>query len=288
MSDHGTGPVHPIASRRMARRLLAGSGAAEVTAYRYPGADALAVVHALDRTGRVLVAACPPPTHPLNVVGAERPSEVRLDVRLESADASVRVTTATAHLLGVLTWLGADEAAEVLEGRAAGCHCPITGEDPLLSLGEIARAPGGRLGVVRTERVMVHDLHGVSGHDLSDLLTPDSAGFIWSDTDTLSAQEEVRDLGNTALTLLCEGVVEGALAGSLCSHRPVEGLCPSLHGRVLCADIAPEGVTLMHVSTTCVETIQVALPAGTRRACEVEPFLRDCVQDVLVAQLRRG
>ena len=65
MSEQGSaGGGVPVSSRRMARRLLAGAGAGEVTAYRHAGAEALAVMHALDEDGRVIVAAHPRQGHP--------------------------------------------------------------------------------------------------------------------------------------------------------------------------------------------------------------------------------
>lgn len=290
MSEQGGTPGStPVSSRRMARRLLAGAGAAEVTAYRHAGAQPLAVMHALDEDGRVIVAACPGAGHPLADALDGEVVEVRLDVTLEAAEPSLRVTSATAHLLGLLTWLDEEETALVLAGETAGCHCPITGEDPLEGLGVLAGARGGRLGIVTAERVMVHDAMGVSGHTLAEVVEADDApALLWNDLDSVSAQEEVRELGDAALTLLCDSVVQGRLAGVLCSHRPADGLCPSLYGRVLCADVAPDGVTLMHVSPTCVETVRVCLPSGTRRACEVGPFLRGCVQEALLEDLLRG
>lgn len=292
MSEQGTTAGRaPVSSRRMARRLLAGAGAAEITAYRHAHAQPLAVMHALDEDGRILVAARPRDGHPLAEAGHGEVIEVRVDVTLEAAEPSLRVTSATAHLLGLLTWLDTEETALVLAGEAAGCHCPITGEDPLEGLGSLAAVPGGRLGVITAERVMVHDALGVSGHALDEVVEVERAAtscLLWNDLDSVSAQEEVRELGDTALTILCESVVEGRLPGVLCSHRPSDGLCPSLYGRVLCADVAPEGVTLMHVSPTCVETVQVWLPVGTRRACEVGPFLRGCVQQALLDDLLRG
>ena len=85
---------------------------------------------------------------------------------LEAAEPGLRITTATAHLLGALRWLGRAEAGLVLAGGSAACHCPITGENPLVGLADLARAPGGRLGVIEAERIMVHDAMGVSGHSI--------------------------------------------------------------------------------------------------------------------------
>ena len=186
-------------------------------------------------------------------------AEVRLDVTLEAAEPGLRITTATAHLLGALRWLGRAEAALVLAGGSAACHCPITGENPLVGLADLACAPGGRLGVIETERVMVHDAMGVSGHSIEQVLSLGEGApvLLWSSFDALSAHEEVSELGDAALDILCTAVGKGAVAGIVCSHRPAAGLCPSLWGRVLCVDVAPDAVTLMRLSRTCIDTLQV-------------------------------
>nr|WP_300337201.1 hypothetical protein [Actinomyces sp.] len=281
-------PEPAVASRRMARRLLSGAGCATVTAYRLPQAESLIALHALDADGRVLVAAHPGPAHALAQVGCDVVTDVRLDVTLEAAEAGLRITTASAHLLGTLTWLDASQASEVLVGQSAGCHCPIAGEDPRSALASLSCAPGGRLGVIETERVMVHDALGVSGHTVSEVLAPgagEGPALLWSAFDEVSAQEEVGDLGDVALDVLCGGVLEGVVPGLVCSHRPAQGLCSSLWGRVLCVDVAPDAVTLMRLGRSCVDTVLVQLPAGTQRACQVAPLLRQMVQDALVAQL---
>ncbi|WP_244960228.1 hypothetical protein [Actinomyces faecalis] len=279
-----------VTSRRMARRLLSGTGCASVTAYRYDGTEPVVVLHALDTDGRVLVAARPDGGHVLAQVGSGAATEVRLDVTLEAAEAGMRITTASAHLLGTLTWLADAEAARVLAGEAAGCHCPVTGEDPLAGLAALAQAPGGRLGVIETERVIVHDALGVSGHAMTEVLDPDAGGapaLLWTAFDEVSAQEEVGGLGDAVLDVLCGGVVEGDVPGIVCSHRPAEGLSPSLWDRVLCVDVAPDAVTLMRLGRGCVDTVLVPLPAGILRACQVAPALTEMVQDVLVERLLR-
>jgi len=99
-------PQAAISSRRMARRLLSGAGCASLTAYRLDdGAPSQLVLHALDVTGSIIVAAHPAADHPMVDVPCEAPVEVRLDVALEAAEPGLRITTATVHLLGVLTWL---------------------------------------------------------------------------------------------------------------------------------------------------------------------------------------
>ncbi len=289
MAPHRQAHGHaPIASRRMARRLLSGTGCATLSAYRRDAAPQVAL-HALTSAGHVLVAACPAPGHPLAGMEPGTQADIRLDITLEAADPGLRITAATAHLLGTLTWLDTDAVTLMAASDGAGCYCPITGEDPLEGLVGLADAPGGRIGVVLTDRVVIHDAHGVSGHALADILDP-SAGegetLLWSAFDTMSAQEDVDGIGVLGLDVLCDGVLSGAVPGVLCSHRSAEGLCASLHGRILCVDVAPGAVTLMRLSPTCVETFQVWLPTTMRRACEAAPHLEGLVGELVGRTLR--
>lgn len=279
-------PQTTIASRRMARRLLSGAGCATLTAYRLDaGAPSQLVLHALDVTGSIIVAAHPAVGHPMVSVPNESPVEVRLDVTLEAAEPGLRITTATVHLLGVLTWLDDGGRDAVLSGSVAGCHCAITGEDPLTDLAELARAPGGRLGVVETSRIMVHDAMGVSGHTMEEVLDPDAKGvrpLLWSASETFGAQDEVKALGEGALEVLCDGVEQGSVPGIICSRRPSGGLHEALWGRVLCVDVSPHAVTLLRLGRETTDTLQILLPAGTTRAHEAGRHLRYLVQEALV------
>ena len=279
-------PQAAISSRRMARRLLSGAGCASLTAYRLDdGAPSQLVLHALDVTGSIIVAAHPAADHPMVDVPCEAPVEVRLDVALEAAEPGLRITTATVHLLGVLTWLDDSGRDAVLSGSVAGCHCAITGEDPLTDLAELARAPGGRLGVVETSRIMVHDAMGVSGHTMKEVLDPDARGvrpLLWSASETFGAQDEVKALGEGALEVLCDGVEQGSVPGIICSRRPSGGLHEALWGRVLCVDVSPHAVTLLRLGRETTDTLQILLPAGTTRAHEAGRHLRYLVQEALV------
>ena len=231
------------------------------------------------------MAAHPAADHPMVDVPCEAPVEVRLDVALEAAEPGLRITTATVHLLGVLTWLDDGGRDAVLSGSVAGCHCAITGEDPLTDVAEYARAPGGRLGVVETSRIMVHDAMGVSGHTMEEVLDPDAKGvrpLLWSASETFGAQDEVKALGEGALEVLCDGVEQGSVPGIICSRRPSGGLHEALWGRVLCVDVSPHAVTLLRLGRETTDTLQILLPAGTTRAHEAGRHLRYLVQEALV------
>ena len=243
-------------ARRMARRLLTGSGSAAVTAYRIdPSAPAAFVAHAMRADGRILVAACPSEGTPLAIAPDDVAVDVRLDVTLDAAEPGVRITAATAHLLGNLTWVNGEDRALVLSSsRTPACHCAIVGEDPLERVREIASGSGGRLGVVACERVMLHCVSGVSSHDIEEILDIASAdaGAVpsasWSPQEVMDAHEAVSAVGQLGLRAVCEAVREGQMAGWTCSSRPAVGVCPTLWDRTLCVDVDAHGVTLMSIT----------------------------------------
>lgn len=282
-------------ARRTARRLLAGTGSAAVTAYRIdPSAPAAFVAHALRADGRILVAACPPQGTPLAIAPDGIAVDIRLDVTLDAAEPGVRITAATAHLLGNLTWVEAEDRALLLASyRSSACHCAIVGEDPLERVREIAAGPGGRLGVISCERVMLHCVSGVSSHSIEEILDIDSADAgaapsgTWSPQEIMDAHEAVSAVGQLGLRAVCEAVREGQIPGWICSSRPAVGVCPTLWDRTLCVDVDAHGVTLMSITGEEVTTLVVSFPQALGGACEVGPALEQLASHALPQRLTR-
>ena len=282
-------------ARRMARRLLAGSGSAAVTAYRIdPSAPAAFVAHAMRADGRILVAACPPEGTPLATAPDGVAVDVRLDVTLDAAEPGVRITAATAHLLGSLTWIeGEDRSLTLASSRASACHCAIVGEDPLERVREIASGPGGRLGIITCERVMLHCVSGVSSHDIEEILDIDSAdagaapSISWSPQEIMGAHEAVSAVGQLGLRAVCEAVREGQLPGWVCSSRPAVGVCPTLWDRTMCVDVDAHGVTLMSITGEEVTTLVVSFAQVLAGAGEVGPALEHLASQALPQRLAR-
>ena len=282
-------------ARRMARRLLAGSGSAAVTAYRIdPSAPAAFVAHAMRADGRILVAACPPAGTPLAIAPDGVAVDVRLDVTLDAAEPGVRITAATAHLLGSLTWIeGEDRSLTLASSRASACHCAIVGEDPLERVREIASGPGGRLGIITCERVMLHCVSGVSSHDIEEILDIDSAdagaapSISWSPQEIMGAHEAVSAVGQLGLRAVCEAVREGQLPGWVCSSRPAVGVCPPLWDRTMCVDVDAHGVTLMSITGEEVTTLVVSFAQVLAGAGEVGPALEQLASQALPQRLAR-
>ncbi|WP_259390693.1 hypothetical protein [Actinomyces sp. 2119] len=293
-------------TRRTARRLLSGAGSAAVTAYRIdPSAPSTYVAHALSKDGRVLVAACPAPGSPLAVVPEASSTEVRVDITLDAAEPGVRITAATAHLLGHLTWVSAEEAAGVLGSACTpACRCAITGEDPLERLAQVAGAPGGRLGIVTTERVMLHCVTGVSSHTVSEVLGVEAAGGTaaahsvsthpthpasgaWNAQEVLAAHEAVSAVGQLGLRAVCDAVRQGEAHGWVCSSRPSVGVCASLWDRILCVDVDMHGATLMHITGEEVTTLVVAFSEPLQAAAEAGQHLEQMAAELLPRRLAR-
>ena len=282
-------------ARRMARRLLAGSGSAAVTAYRIdPSAPAAFVAHAMRADGRILVAACPPEGTPLAIAPDGVAVDVRLDVTLDAAEPGVRITAATSHLLGSLTWIeGEDRSLTLASSRASACHCAIVGEDPLERVREIASGPGGRLGIITCERVMLHCVSGVSSHDIEEILDIDSAdagaapSISWSPQEIMGAHEAVSAVGQLGLRAVCEAVREGQLPGWVCSSRPAVGVCPTLWDRTMCVDVDAHGVTLMSITGEEVTTLVVSFAQVLAGAGEVGPALEQLASQALPQRLAR-
>nr|WP_243896373.1 hypothetical protein [Actinomyces bowdenii] len=278
---------------------MSGAGSAAVTAYRIdPSAPAAYVAHALLNDGRILIAACPAPGAPLAIAPDGLATEVRLDITLDAAEPGVRITAATAHLLGSLTWIEEQGTEGVLaSARTPACHCAITGDDPLERVGQVAGWPGGRLGVIATERVMLHCVTGVSSHTIPEVLAIDGQGAesaaqhpsasAWSSHEVLAAHESVAAVGELGLQAICDAVSSGEALGWVCSTRPSVGVCSSLWGRILCVDVDAHGATLMRITAEEITTLVVAFPDGPRAAHEVGQSLESMAAVLLPDRLSR-
>ena len=270
-----------------------------MTAYRIdPSAPAAYVAHALRQDGSILIAACPSSGTPLALAPDSESTEVRLDITLDAAEPGVRITAATAHLLGSLTWADEQDTAPLLaSARTPACHCAITGDDPLERLAQIAGWPGGRLGVIATERVMLHCVTGVSSHTITEILAidaPDSetspqrpAVSAWSSHEVLAAHEAVTAVGQLGLQAICDAVRDGEAPGWICSSRPSVGVCSSLWDRTLCVDVDAHGATLMRITGEEITTLVVAFPDGPSAAHEVGHSLERLAAALLPDRLSR-
>ncbi|MFT4215742.1 MAG: hypothetical protein QM619_00940 [Micropruina sp.] len=225
-------------SLSLARRLLTGSGRASLVAYDLaPLVEAGALRHGMTASGDLVVAGLADDAVPATTWD-EGPLRVRLDIVKEAPEWAVRITACAAHLLGTLEWLPAERVGDFVAEA---------GLDPQLV--ELATAAGGRLGVIRTVRVLVHDSAGVLPLSFDEVATglqgwvcrsfPD-AGHEWA------ARDLVGSLSAAQLHGLVHAAATGWDAGVTLSSR-AEVTCSHTEGQVFCVDIDRTGLTLMSV-----------------------------------------
>lgn len=225
----------------VARRLLGGAGSASFVAYRHDAhSDIDVLAHGLTTDGRLVVATVDDVEH-LRAQGA---SDIRLDLRREATEARVRILAATAHLLGTLEVLSDDARTDQLVAR-------LFPQDVAL----VASAPTATVGIVHTDRVLLHDAGGVTPMAMADLLGDTDSGRRGARGDTafpsaaqeLEAQEVFGALPHHLVEALCDAVIDGSRPGWVMSSKPASPGCSHSIGRVYCVDVDATGVTLMKV-----------------------------------------
>lgn len=227
--------VHALPQARavsLARRMLAGAGRASLLAYDLaPGAEAAALAHGLSRTGELLVAGIGDDEIPATT-WERTPLRVRFDIIKEAPEWSVRITAAAVHLLGVLEWCEGDVRDRYLADGVPS------------RLAELATAPGGRLGVIRTDRVLLHDCAGVTPLAFEEL-ADDVAAYPDADLEW-EARELVARLTPADLDSLLAAAAAGWSAATVLAGSSAGG-CSHMGRQVFCVDVDRTGLTLMEV-----------------------------------------
>lgn len=226
----------------VAHRLMSGAGSASLLAFRLAPEDPCSgLAHGLTTSGQFVVAAYRDPEAAATTAADGQPIEVRVDLVKGSPEPSVRLVTATVHLVGTLTWLDPDEAFLML----------VQGDLPP-RVGEIAENPDGRVGVVEAGRVVLRDSLGVTPIDLDTLIQADhcprACDAVYPDADQeWDAYDLTASVDQMYLRRICHAVDDGSIAGAVCWRRPSTHYCEHTIGRVFLADIDRTGVTLMSV-----------------------------------------
>lgn len=227
----------------LARRLLSGAGAASLDAYRL-GECLPFVAHGMTADGALIVAA--QPGGPLGEAVEGEPIRVRLDVVKQAPDPGVAITSASIHVLGELSWAGADDV-EALGGLPS-------------MVDAMAGVTGARVGVLKPERVVLHDLTGATVIEAAELFF-EPAGEL----DEYSAYERVAGLEQQTLKDLCWAVMVDATPGLVFSKPAPPSVCSHTADRVFCSDVDGRGMTLMVVGReeTLLAYVAFATPAAT-------------------------
>lgn len=235
-------PTMRARSLSLARRLLSGAGRMSLVAYDIaPMVEAAALSHAVTARGE-LVVACRADDEVPATTWTGGPLRVRVDVTKEAPEWAVRITACAVHLLGELEWLPVETLDDYLFGA---------GLDPAVT--EIAGAVGGRLGVIRTDRVLVHDSAGVLALALGEVIGSHPAGGLptgprsFPDADQeWAARDLVGRLSPDQLAGLVQAATGGWDRGVTLSSR-AETTCSHAEGQVFCVDVDRTGLTLMAV-----------------------------------------
>lgn len=150
-STHPAHPLPPVAPRRLllAQRLLRGEGSVEVTAFR-AGETLMTAVHGVSADGRLVVAHVPNLLGSLGAFHTLAPLDVRVDVLRDALDLTLPTRLASVHLLGTLRWCR--DSAEVAELKLRGRVADLVADV----------GPRVRVGVVETQRILLHDVDGVA------------------------------------------------------------------------------------------------------------------------------
>ena len=245
----------------LARRMLAGGAACSVVAWRLDSQYDF-VAHGLTAGGDLVVALRPDGDCPLSAMPAGHGAMVRLDLIRHSNEVMLSAIAASAHLLGELVLLAGCEVAQLI----------AQGQVPD-RVAELAQLPGTRVGVVETDRVLVHDHSGVTPLSWQEVMAVPSIPL----PDDFEAHAAVAELGADTLFRLCQAVAGGALPGRATVRPSAPVVCGHLLGKVFCIDINPVGVTLMHIDERETVTAFAAFEDRPATAADLSAELRRLV-----------
>lgn len=248
-STHPAHPLPPVASRRLllAQRLLRGEGSVEVTAFR-AGETLTTAVHGVSADGRLVVAHVPNLLGSLGAFHTPAPLDVRVDVLRDALDLTVPTRLASVHLLGTLRWCrDSAEVAELgLRGRVADLVADV--------------GPRVRVGVVETQRILLHDVDGVAVF-CRHTLPLTSRGLV-DQAELADLADDVLGTAPEVLADLADAVALGLLPGESTPLQVDAEPLPESPARALDADEA--GVTLLRVRDGETTAVHVALPDAGR------------------------
>ena len=248
-STHPAHPLPPVAPRRLllAQRLLRGEGSVEVTAFR-AGETLTTAVHGVSADGRLVVAHVPNLLGSLGAFHTPAPLDVRVDVLRDALDLTVPTRLASMHLLGTLRWCrDSAEVAELgLRGRVADLVADV--------------GPRVRVGVVETQRILLHDVDGVAVFCCHTL--PLTSRGLVDQAELADLADDVLGTAPEVLADLADAVALGLLPGESTPLQVGTGSLPESPAHALDADEA--GVTLLRVRDGEATAVHVALPGAGR------------------------
>lgn len=248
-STHPAHPLPPVAPRRLllAQRLLRGEGSVEVTAFR-AGETLTTAVHGVSADGRLVVAHVPNLLGSLGAFHTPAPLDVRVDVLRDALDLTLPTRLASVHLLGTLRWCrDSAEVAELgLRGRVADLVADV--------------GPRVRVGVIETQRILLHDVDGVAVF-CRHTLPLTSRGLV-DQAELADLADDVLGTAPEVLADLADAVALGLLPGE---SAPLQvGTEPRSESPAHALDADEAGVTLLRVRDGETTAVHVALPDAGR------------------------
>ena len=248
-STHPAHPLPPVAPRRLllAQRLLRGEGSVEVTAFR-AGETLTTAVHGVSADGRLVVAHVPNLLGSLGAFHTLAPLDVRVDVLRDALDLTLPTRLASVHLLGTLRWCR--DSAEVAELKLRGRVADLVADV----------GPRVRVGVVETQRILLHDVDGVAVF-CRHTLPLTSRGLV-DQAELADLADDVLGTAPEVLADLADAVALGLLPGESTPLQVGTGPLPESPAHALDADEA--GVTLLRVRDGEATAVHVALPGAGR------------------------
>lgn len=248
-STHPAHPLPPVAPRRLllAQRLLRGEGSVEVTAFR-AGETLTTAVHGVSADGRLVVAHVPNLLGSLGAFHTPAPLDVRVDVLRDALDLTLPTRLASVHLLGTLRWCrDSAEVAELgLRGRVADLVADV--------------GPRVRVGVVETQRILLHDVDGVAVF-CRHTLPLTSRGLV-DQAELADLADDVLGTAPEVLADLADAVALGLLPGESTPLQVDTAPLPESPAHAL--DVDEAGVTLLRVRDGETTAVHVALPGEGR------------------------
>lgn len=206
-------------------RVLAGGGDMALVPFRAPeGCPVEVLTHGLDANGN-LVVTCRDAD-----LATYLPTEVRVDVMVQSPQFQVAIYAASVHALATVEWFH-------LNGDT------VTGS---LELGKLH----------------VHHM-GAPATFAVEVLRPLALGIGEVDYDRLSAYDTVSGLGTPFLELLFDAAVGGRIPHLLGEVMPLRG-CAHTKNQLFIVDVCGAGVTLLRTNDSTHRTVHIALPRPAR------------------------
>lgn len=245
--EHQLSPTPPR-QRLLAQRLLRGEGSVEVTAYR-DGETLTSAAHGVAGTGQIVLAHVPNLFGSIGAFHTAEDIEVRVDILQAATDLMLPLRTASVHLLDPLRW-----CRDTDEVQALGLRGHLA--DLLDDVG-----PRLRVGVVQTQRILLHDSSGVTAFCEHSL--PLAATGLFPAEEIADLTTDVQSTPVEVLADLADAVGMGLLPGTL--SEVDLGAAPGLSlAAAHVTDVDEQGVSLLRVREGEGHAVYVPLPGGGR------------------------